>query len=198
MAYTADWFSHHIANWRVWLEPLSYRPHINFLEVGAFEGMASTWLMRNIVTAPTSTLTCCDTWSGPIQAYDGTGEDAEARFDENLKAFGDRVRKRKGRSDRVLSQMIAAGERFDGAYIDADHYGPEVLRDGILAFSLLTPGGVLIFDDYGWRQPLVTVFPGEAIDAFLSIFRDEVDLIGKGYQVAVRKRAGRGGRCSPP
>jgi hypothetical protein len=101
------------------------------------------------------------------------------------------VHKRKGRSDQLLSQMIAAGERFDAAYIDADHYGPEVLRDGILAFSLLTPGGVLIFDDYQWRLPLVTVFPGEAIDAFLSVFRDEVDLIGKGWQVAVRKRAGR-------
>ena len=190
MAYTADWFTPNIANWLAWLGPLSHRPHMNFLEVGAFEGMASGWLMRNVVTASTSTLTCCDTWSGPIQAFEGTGEEAELRFDENLKVFGDRVRKRKGRSDRVLSRLNSDGERFNGVYVDADHSGPAVLRDGILAFSLLVPGGVLIFDDYLWRHPSVSVPPGEAIDAFLRVFRDEVDVIGKSWQVAVRKRAG--------
>jgi predicted O-methyltransferase YrrM len=119
--------------------------------------------------------------------YADSGEQVEARFDENLRPFAGRFDKFKGRSYEVLATLVAGGHRFDGVYIDGDHYGPEVLRDGILAFTLLKPGGILIFDDYLWRMPIVRVYPGEAIDAFLHVLRHEITVVAKGSQVAICK-----------
>ncbi|MEX2173730.1 MAG: class I SAM-dependent methyltransferase [Pirellulaceae bacterium] len=188
MPFTADWFSHNIPNWKVWLADLKGREGACCLEVGAFEGRASVWLLTNVLTHPTSRMTCCDLWSGAIQGnYADTGEQVEARFDENLRPFAGRFEKRKGDSFEFLAALALAGRRFDGIYIDGDHYGSEVLRDAVLAFTLLRPGGILIFDDYLWRMPIVRVFPGEAIDAFLHVFRHEISVVAKGSQVAIRK-----------
>ncbi len=189
MPFTADWFSHNIPNWDTWLVEFKGREGVRFLEVGAFEGKASVWLLDNVLTHAASRMTCCDLWSGAIQGnYEGTGEQVEARFDENLRPFAGRFEKLKGRSYEVLAALVRDGRWFDGVYIDGDHYGPEVLRDGVLAFALLKPGGVLIFDDYLWRMPIVRVFPGEAIDAFLHVFRHEIAVVSKGNQVVIRKR----------
>ena len=44
--------------------------------------------------------------------------------------------------------IISDINNFDLIYIDASHYAPDVLSDAVLAFKLLKPGGILIFDDY--------------------------------------------------
>jgi hypothetical protein len=188
MLFTADWFSHNIPNWNRWLGEWKGREGVRFFEVGAFEGRASVWLLQNVLTHPTSGVVCCDVWSGKIQGkYAETGEQVEVRFDENLRPFAGRFEKIKAPSHQAMAALLRDGRRFDGIYIDGDHYGPEVLRDAVLAYSLLKPGGILIFDDYQWRMPIVRVFPAEAIDAFLQVFRHEVTVLAKGSQVAVRR-----------
>jgi hypothetical protein len=57
-----------------------------------------------------------------------------------------------------------------------------------LAWPLLKPGGLLGFDDYGWRgvsDP--THCPALAIDAFLSVMRRCLTEVHRGYQIWVRK-----------
>jgi hypothetical protein len=64
-----------------------------------------------------------------------------------------------------------------------------VLEDGILAFRLLRPGGIMIFDDYEWKPyPDPWMMPGMAIDSFLHVYERQYELLGKAYQVAIKKR----------
>jgi len=63
-------------------------------------------------------------------------------------------------------------------YIDASHYAPDVLSDAVIAFKLLKPGGMLIFDDYLWSgDENIVYYPKIAIDAFTNIFSKHIKLI---------------------
>lgn len=79
---------------------------------------------------------------------------------------------------------------FDFIYIDGSHKACDVLSDSVLAWPLLRPEGVLIWDDYEWT-PLMSKGPLHepklAIDAFLSCYADQYRVISKGYQVAIEK-----------
>jgi hypothetical protein len=64
--------------------------------------------------------------------------------------------------------------------------------DAALAWPLLVPGGVLVFDDYGWRSPLgedPLLLPGPAVDAFLGLVGRHCEVVAKGAQAIVRKTA---------
>jgi hypothetical protein len=53
---------------------------------------------------------------------------------------------------------------------------------------MLKNGGVMVFDDYMWAgSPLLLHRPKPAIDAFTSIFGQELLLLHNGYQVAIQK-----------
>jgi predicted O-methyltransferase YrrM len=82
---------------------------------------------------------------------------------------------------------------FDIIYIDADHKASSVLEDAILAFPLLKPGGVMIFDDYSLihvnHTPRDIDFPKIGIDSFCHIFMDEIEEILVTYQLAILKKS---------
>ena len=44
MPFTADWFSRHILTWERLLTTYKDTP-VSFLELGCFQGMATTWMM---------------------------------------------------------------------------------------------------------------------------------------------------------
>ena len=77
---------------------------------------------------------------------------------------------------------------YDLVYIDGSHDAADVLTDAVLAWSLLKPGGILGFDDYGWHVfPEPEKRPGPAVDAFLLTMRKRFEELYRGYQVWVRK-----------
>lgn len=81
-----------------------------------------------------------------------------------------------------------AGEWFDLIYIDGSHEAADVLADAVLAWPLLKPGGLLGFDDYGWRVfPEPERRPAPAVDAFLTCLRGWYEPVHRGYQVWVKK-----------
>jgi hypothetical protein len=66
-----------------------------------------------------------------------------------------------------------------------------VAADSVGVWSLIEPGGVIIWDDYKWgvvhgNLPL-DQRPQSAIDAFLS--KQSYRLLAKGYQLIIEKRA---------
>ena len=65
--------------------------------------------------------------------------------------------------------------------------GRDVLLDGLLAFQLLKPGGILVFDDYEWNRPHRHHTPKPGIDAFLQLHDYCTETLHTGYQVAARK-----------
>ncbi len=191
MWFTEDWFSQHIPHLSILLEPWRNRPGLRMLEVGSFEGRSTVWFLQNLLTANDSRITCIDTFAGSeehlIQRLQL--DDLKARFLVNVSGYADKVEVMIGESGVVL-RSIPPQEQYDIVYIDGSHRAPDVLEDAVLAWRLLKTNGMLIFDDYLWAE--MPSRPGPAIDAFLDIFSDELEVVYKEYQIAVRKQAASG------
>jgi len=199
MAYrfTRDWFSHNIPGWQRWLADLAGRAGLRALEIGSFEGRATTWLLENVLTDETSRIDCIDPFD----------KDYYRRFLSNIRAWRHRVTVHRATSNAVLPTLRDA---FDVIYIDGDHRPFAILSDAVLSWPRLKVGGTLIFDDYlfvphefdrqlnkEWSEEAAlaqitehpALCPKTAIDGFLAAMTDQYDLLGQGYQLALRKRA---------
>lgn len=176
MEFTSDWHSGHAGLWQDRLGHLSGRP-IRCLEIGSHEGRSALWIAQHLLAHPEATLICIDAWPQP---------DAERRFNANIGELGraSQIRKLKTESWRALP-LLTPG--FDFAYVDGHHEGRHVLEDAIHAFRLLRVDGLLIFDDYLNRPLTVTQPPGPAIDAFLLLWLDCLDILHQDEQVVIRK-----------
>jgi len=183
--YTEDWFTNHEQLWERILAPLMGKA-VHALEVGAFEGRSSVWLLDHVLTHPDATLTWIDTFAGGSEHAGLDLSGLETRFRANTARFGTKMSGHVGRSQDVLRGM--SGEQFDLVYIDGSHEAPDVLMDAMLAWPLLKPGGLLGFDDYQWQGAKEPEHcPALAIDAFCSVMRGRYDEIHRGVQLWVQK-----------
>jgi len=183
--FSTDWFTNRsrISVWEEVLGPMKGTAFLNYLEVGVYEGRSAIWMLENILTHPTARLIGVDTFPG----------DLKERFMTNVRisGFERKVTAIKGYS-RVELRNLPLG-RFDIIYIDGSHAAADVLADAVLSWELLKNGGLLIFDDY----PLWPHLPDErrpqiAIDAFISVYRNSIEVIHQDWMVILRKRSGHG------
>jgi predicted O-methyltransferase YrrM len=179
--FTTDWTSAYFGAWSHVLSP-SRRSGLLVLEIGSFEGRSAIFWLEFL---PQSRVTCIDKFVGTKRDFTAI----EARFDRNVAAYGDRIRKIKGRSAEVLPALASAGELFDLIYIDGSHRRDDVMVDCILTWQLLRPGGIVVFDDYlhEMEKPPATR-PKDAIDTFLSWHAAEIEELSRGYQIIVRRK----------
>jgi hypothetical protein len=64
-----------------------------------------------------------------------------------------------------------------------------VLSDAVRSFELLKTGGLLIFDDYRWKMNCPEELrPKIAIDAFITSYRNSLEVVHSGYQLIIRKQ----------
>ena len=192
--FTNDWFSINIPVWRKILKKLSNLPDLKFLEIGSWEGRSTCWLLDNILTHKSASITCIDTFCGSIEHNNldkNYLQSVESRFDFNIKQTGSnqKVTKIVGTSQKVLKTL--PHNTYDFLYIDGSHIAPDVLEDAILGLRLVKVKGLIVFDDYNWPQfkDNPTQHPKLAVDAFLNVFKDKIKLIHQGYQVIVEKVA---------
>lgn len=189
--FTTDWSSSNYRSWTQTLEKLRDR-RVEVLEIGSWEGRSAVFFLEFLTTCR---VTCIDTFAGgPDYADfdDAVVSGIEGRFDSNLAPYGDRVRKMKSRSVPALDQLAQENKTFDLIYIDGSHARDDVLLDSVLAWRLLVPNGICMWDDYTWGLPDVPSAqrPQHAIDAFLDLHADELQVCEGSGQVAVEKRAG--------
>lgn len=148
-----------------YLTPLAGKPGLRFLQIGAFTGDASLWMLRNVLTGEGSTLTDVDTWFGSDEAEHGLFDwsDVEKVYDDRARGFTARghLTKFKGTSAQFFEQNDWL---YDFIYIDGDHEAGRVFADGVAAAGLLMPGGLLAFDDYQWLPRDGGDGPGAAVD----------------------------------
>jgi len=191
--FTEDWISENnpekvVHQFDEFLSEFKDKPS-TFLEIGSFEGMSTIWMLENILTNKESRLFCIDAWA------EWTG-DAFVRFVSNISKTGlkDKVHIVKGDSSEEL--RIFPNEYFDFIYIDGNHDEKAVIKDAISSFRILKKGGIIAFDDYllGIRYPdspgskAMNGSAKRAIDYFVDVFKDEIEVIYKDYQLWIRKK----------
>ena len=168
-SFSFDWTSWHFPNWIKLLEPYRGRS-LRLLEIGSWEGRSALFFLNHL---PRARLTCIDSFEGGKEHRKTPDSEAflkrvEKWFDANTAPFKKRVEKIKAHSAPALAELGIRRRQFDVAYIDGSHIAADVYSDGVLTWPLMARGGLVIFDDYQWKedpQPLHNPKPG--IDAFL-------------------------------
>lgn len=177
--------------WMEWLGHLR-GTHAHGLELGTWKGDSAAWMLGNIFTGQFARYSCVDTFEGSVEhrlaGVDCSGLEEATRV--GLLPYWERTSVFKGRTDEVLTDALRHW-RFDFVMVDAACDARSVLRDSVLAWRLLKAGGVMIWPNYGWALMAdETDRPKIAIDAFLSCYAREIEILGLGDQAAVKKLAG--------
>jgi predicted O-methyltransferase YrrM len=203
--FTEDWFDPMIP---VWSEIFTqYREKVgniqSVLEVGCYEGRATVWLCENVLTPETRLdyqYDIIDTFEGSLEesGMEKTKERLEQdnfienNFIHNI-SFFDHIKFNinKGYSQQILP-YLAQNSFYDFIYVDASHRADDTFVDAYYAHKALKIGGLLIFDDYGWKDPkdLHEVnSPQAGVDMFWKLYNREYQIVYHGYQVGLLKIA---------
>ena len=190
--FSEDWFSFYaMPSFEKFLGKYKDK-ECRFLEVGCFEGRSAVWMLENIMTHNKSKLWCIDPWCS-------WAEKTLPIFIRNINITNrqDRVEIIKGLAESHIRKTPE--NYFDFIYIDGDHSEAAVLEDAILSFRALKLGGIIAFDDYLWdgsvskvnseelKKVVFSSIPKKAIDFFLDIFKNKIEILLKDYQVWVKK-----------
>jgi hypothetical protein len=195
-----NWFeSTARANFERFLAHKRGLPEFMALQIGAFVGHASEWMLRNLITGKNATLHDVDTWQGSNEAEHGTFDWSKVE-----EAYYDRVKNWrwthrltcfKMTSDKFFEALDAPesfvrdGYGYDFVYVDGSHKSHDVYRDAVNAWKWLRPRGTIAFDDYKWSDGVSKPeeLPKAAIDRFMFEHAGQFRLLEYGYQVWLRK-----------
>ncbi len=178
---TADCFTGVMPIWEQTLRKFANVPNLRVVEIGCFEGMASCWLLDNILTHETARITCIDNFEGVVESKKNdptVQKSVEERFDGNIEKSGakHKVEKRVGYSQEVLRSLPL--NTYHIVYIDGSHFAVDVLQDAVLSWGLIKEGGMIIFDDYHFEFPdRPHCNTGRGIDAFMTVFQEKLKVI---------------------
>ena len=182
----------------VWRELVARWKPLTVLEIGAFEGQATCFLIEKIGEYANPEIHCIDTWQGGEEHSQMEMGVIEIHFRHNVRVANAKVDNRaavithKGPSEQHLVKLLANGQAgyFDFIYIDGSHQAPDVLCDLVLSYRLCKIGGILVCDDYLWRIGELLHEPKISIDAFTNIYRDKIAiLMAPLYQIYILKTA---------
>lgn len=193
--FTEKWFDIAIP---IWTELFKQCPSpTSILEIGCYEGRATTWLCDNVIKGNRIDYDVIDTFEGSLEEY---GMEQTKELLEKSNFIEDNFRHNisfhpnvnftihKGYSQLILPTL--KNKEFDFIYIDASHRADDTFVDAYFALKMLKKGGIIIFDDYGWKDPnnLHPVnSPQLGIEIFNTMYDKEVRIIFNGYQVGFIK-----------
>ncbi len=193
MAEYPNWFAKSaIDNFATYLIQDTGLPNLKYLQLGAFTGDASVWLLENILTDPSARLTDVDTWQGSDEDEHKSMDfdDVYETYKKKLEPYYDRILALK--SDTVtalIHDLNYSGNQYDFIYIDADHTTVGVLLDAELSWPLLKSGGVMAFDDLTWGADLPpSQSPKAGILLFAERHKSEFDLVVANTQYWIKKK----------
>lgn len=196
--FTESWFDIAIDGWEQLFQQRT-SPIKNVLEIGCYEGRATIWLCENVLKGEEIKYDIVDTFQGSLQESGMQGikknlsekeSFIENNFLHNISFFPDiEFNIHKGFSQQILPTFLQE-EKYDLIYIDASHRADDTFVDAYYAHKLLKPGGLLIFDDFGWKDPkdLSPVnSPELGIRMFFSCYEKEYNIVMQGYQIGAEK-----------
>jgi hypothetical protein len=185
--FTENWFTDKIPSWTLFLKEFKGKPHVNYLEVGTFEGRSALWLLENILTHPTAKITIIDAFA----------ENNYKTFISNINLSGEvsKFNILSGLSTDKIRELPF--NSIDFAYIDGSGKGIIMLSDLVSTWNLIKVDGLIICSRYSLDSRLREALelqpndpgPREAIDAFLKLYRPYVTVLAfQENQVVFRKK----------
>jgi len=147
------YFFKHIKNYK----------NFNYLEIGSYEGCSAIYIANKFKE---NKIFCVDIWESVKEEY---GEDInfnyiEKNFDHNSKNYSN-IYKYKDYSDNFF---LENNKTFDIIYVDGHHLAEQVYKDAVNSWKILNRNGLLIFDDYIWKNyQVISKNPCFAINKFL-------------------------------
>ena len=192
MANYPNWFAQIAqANFEFFLADEKGRKGLSYLQLGAFTGDASVWLLENVLTGEDCILFDVDTWEGapnePVQTemdFDDVFNTYRSKTDQYKK----RIFKKCTTQDFLLEYNFL--KKYDFIYVDAHHTSASAFLDSELSWPLLKPNGILAVDDYEWQHPDGNPIhaPKLGIDMFLDRHVGEYETLAINSQVWLRKK----------
>ena len=200
--FTETWFDGMIPMWKQvfeWYENEIPYKILNILEIGCFEGRATTFLCDNFLKHENIIYDVVDTFggseieSGMENTLSKLKDDnfIENNFKHNISFFPHiKFNIHKGYSQKILPTFEFVG-KYDFIYIDASHRADDTFVDAYYANKLLKKNGLLIFDDFGWKDPKnphLSNSPELGIRFFQTIYENEYHKLFDGYQIGLIKK----------
>jgi len=166
----------------------------SLLEVGTFVGTSIIELLKNTIG---STATVIDSWIDYEETNNGintnmnkiTSRKIEETFYLNIKnsKLENRIKVLKGTSYDKLLELVTSSTLFDFIYIDGSHKCLDVYLDACLAWKLLKPGGIIVFDDYLFNKGDTLNSPNDALLHFMETFKGQFTVLIQNYRLFLQR-----------
>lgn len=184
-------------NFQQHLMVLRGKPDLRFLQIGAFEGDASEWLLEHILVGDNCELHDIDPW-GNSQHYADLNQLGDIEWSDIYRNYLSRMEPYVGRvlpfrmtSNEFFQECDVGDDNYQFIYIDGAHDSVSVLEDAVNAYRRLTTPGILAFDDYTWNasdnDPLNA--PAMAINAIRLLYTGRLITLLMNTQVWMLKVA---------
>lgn len=164
---------------------------IRCLQIGAYTGDATEWMIENILTHEDSLLIDVDPWTGsdePVHHqldWKGVEKTYLERHQKHIDSG--RLKVFKGTSDQFYDSEEGR-QGFHFIYVDGNHEAAQVLKDGLNAMYRVGVGGIVAFDDYLWTSGKgLWADPKPAIQALYLCHSNKFELIDKGEQIWLKR-----------
>ena len=103
---------------------------------------------------------------------------------KNVLDFKNRVTKSKAKSKKFFEENR---RKFDFIYIDGSHYYDDVLNDAKEGFKILKEDCYMLLDDCDWNFYEYGKNPINAINLFLKLNKEKIEIIYISSQVLIKK-----------
>jgi SAM-dependent methyltransferase len=198
--FTEKWFDPMIPNWEnLFKQYKTNNPPIkNVLEIGCYEGRATIFLCENVLEENVN-YDIVDTFGGTLEESGMTGTAKRLGKDDFIyKNFTHNIsfhpqinfNINRGFSQNILPDLVQQDKKYDFIYIDASHRADDTFVDAYYAHKMLNPGGLIIFDDFMWKdpnQPHIINSPELGIRMFFTMYDQDYQAVMQGYQIGVIK-----------
>ena len=184
-------------NWFLNSELYLYKNFLNInneyriLEIGCYEGMSSVFFSDILLNNYNSRMICVDPFlSDEINTIIHVNNTTETRFLNNIKKSNNynKIIFYKTKSDNYFDNIINSSDSFNFIYIDGSHEVKDIEQDMENSFKYLEVGGIMWMDDYGGatNRPVLER-PKVPMNIFLVKYKERIQVLHKGYQLAIRK-----------
>lgn len=193
-----NWVRRKPANWLKHIVPLQETfPAIRLLEIGVFEGLSACWWLDNLLTRPDDFYLGIDPWDSKFMAHSFARQEmmdqVHATAVESLKPYGSKARLYHGESVDAFRPApeikdVLLPESFEVAYIDGVHEPPGAMIDSVNVWSVVRPGGIIVWDDWNAGNPRKKPYPLPVfLRNFFALIEGKYEVLWEQVQLGIRK-----------